>query len=58
MIDFPGRWRGDSLDVKLARRDLEHESSECYKGAVVRSRLKRVLNEAVKLNATALEEEV
>ena len=49
---------GDSLGVELARRDLERESSERYKGAVVRSRLKRVLNEAVKSNATAREEEV
>ena len=36
---------GDSLGVELARRDLERESSERYKGSVVRSRLKRVLNE-------------
>ena len=48
----------DSLGVELARRDLERESSERYKGSVVRSRLKRVLNEAVKSNATAREEEV
>ena len=57
MIDFPGRWLGgDSLCVELARRDLERESSERYKGSVVRSRLKRVLNKAVKSNATAREE--
>ena len=43
---------GDSLTVELARGDLERESSECYKG----SRLKRVLNETVKTNATAREE--
>ena len=49
---------GDSLGVELARRDLERESSECCKGSVVRSRLKRVLNKAVKSNATAREEEV
>ena len=49
---------GDSLGVELARRDLERESSERYKGSVVRSRLKRVLNEAVKSNPTAHEEEV
>ena len=49
---------GDSLCVELARGDLERESSERYKGAVVRSRLKRVLNEAVKSNETAREEEV
>ena len=46
----------DSLNVELARGDLERESSERYKGYVVRSRLKRVLNEAVKTNATAREE--
>ena len=49
---------GDSLNVELARGDLERESSERYKGYVVRSRLKRVLNEVVKTNATAREEEV
>ena len=47
---------GDSQGVELARRYLERESSERYKGSVVRSRLKRVLNEAVKSNATACEE--
>ena len=47
---------GDSLTVELARRDLERESSERYKGYVVRFRLRRVLNEAVKTNATACEE--
>ena len=35
---------GDSLGVELFRRDLERKSSERYKGCVVRSRLKRVLN--------------
>ena len=49
---------GDSLNVELASGDIERESSERYKGYVVRSRLKRVLNEAVKSNATAREEEV
>ena len=49
---------GDSLGVELARRDLERESSELYKGHVVRFRLRRVPNEAVKSNATAREEEV
>ena len=60
MIDFPGRrlGGGDSLGVELARRDLERESSERYKGHVVRSRLRRVLKEAVKTNAIAREEEV
>ena len=47
---------GDFLTVELARGDLERESSERYKGYVVRSRLKRVLNEAVKTNATTREE--
>ena len=58
MIDFPGRWLGggNSQGVELARKELERESSERYKGSVVRSRLKRVLNEAVKSNATAREE--
>ena len=51
-------WGGDSLTIDLARRDLERETNECYKGFVVRSRLKRVLNEAVKLNTTEREEEV
>ena len=48
----------DSLTVELARGNLERASSERYKGHVVRSRLRRVLNEAVKTNATAREEEV
>ena len=49
---------GDSLGVELAKWDLERESNERYKVSVVRSKLKRVLNEAVKSNATAREEEV
>ena len=49
---------GDSLTVELARWDLERKASERYKVFVVRSRLKRVFNEAVKSNATAREEEV
>ena len=49
---------GDSLNVELARRDLERESSERYKGFVVRIRLKRIINEAVKSNAITREEEV
>ena len=35
----------DSLAVDLARRDLEREASERYKGFVVRTRLKRVSKE-------------
>ena len=49
---------GDLLTAELTRRDLERKTSERYKGFVVRSRLKRVRNEAVKSNATAREEEV
>ena len=49
---------GGSQTVELARRDLECKTSEYYQGFVLRSRLKRVLNKTVKLNATAHEEEV
>ena len=49
---------GESLIVELAWRDLERKTSERSKGFIVKSRLKRVLNEAVKSNATAREEEV
>ena len=38
----------DRLSWAVARGDLERESSERYKGYVVRSRLRRVLNEAMK----------
>ena len=47
-----------SLAVDLAKRDLECEASERYHGFVVRSRLKRVVNEDVKYNAFTREEEV
>ena len=50
--------REDSLAIDLAERDFEREATECYKGFVVRSRLKSVPNEAVKCNAFAREEEV
>ena len=50
--------RGDSVDMDLARRDLECEASERYKGLVVRSRLKRVPNKAEKCNMFTHEEEV
>ena len=50
--------RGDSLAVYLARPDLEREASERYKGFVVRSRLDRVSNEAVKCKALVREKEV
>ena len=49
---------GGFLAVELARRNLEREASELYKGYVVRSRSKRVPNEAVKRNASAREDEV
>ena len=49
---------GDFLTVELARRDLERETSKRYQGFIVRSRLKRVLNEAVKSNVSAREEEL
>ena len=42
---------GDSVAIDLAKGDLEHEASERYKGFVVRNRLKRVPNKAVKCNA-------
>ena len=50
--------RGDFLAINLTRRDLEREASERYKRSVVKSRLKRVPNEAMKCNVFALEKEV
>ena len=47
---------GDTLNVELARKELERETSERFKGFVVKSRLKTVLNEAVKSNETLLED--
>ena len=49
---------GNSQAIYLARRDLEREASECYKGYEVRSKLKRVPKEAVKCNVLMREEEV
>ena len=49
---------GDSVAIDLAKGDLEHEASERYKGFVVRNRLKRVPNEAVKCNAFMRKEEL
>ena len=49
---------GDSLAVDLARRDLELEASKHYRGFVVRNRLKRVSNEAVRCNAFIRKEEL
>ena len=48
----------DSLAVDLARRDLEREASERYKGFIVRNRLKSVSNEAVRCNAFMHKEEL
>ena len=50
--------RGDSLSIDLARQDLDCEASKCYKCFVVRSRLKRFSNEAVKCNAFVRAEEI
>ena len=41
----------DSLAIDLARQDLEREARERYKGFVVRSRLKRASNKAMKCKA-------
>ena len=49
---------GDSLAVDQASCYLEREVSERYKGFVVRSRLKRVPNEAVKCGTFVRKEEV
>ena len=42
---------GDSVVVDLAKGDFERGASKRYKGFVVRNRLKRVSNEAMKCNA-------
>ena len=49
---------GGSVAIELAKGDLEREASERYKGFVVRNRLKRVPNEAVKCNAFMRKEEL
>ena len=49
---------GDPLPVELAGRDFEHESSERYREFIVRTRIKRILNKAVKSNAIVSEEEI
>ena len=48
----------DSVAIDSAKGDLEHEASEHYKGFVVRNRLKRVSDGAVKCNAFMREEEL
>ena len=52
-----GDGRGDSVAIDLAKGDLEREASERYKDFVVRNRLKRVSNEAVKCSAFMPKEE-
>ena len=49
---------GNSVAMDLAKGDLEREASERYKGFVVRNRLKRVPNEAVKCSAFMRKEEL
>ena len=49
---------GDSLDVGLARSDLNRLNSERYQGQVVRTRLNRVSNEAVNVDAAMRQEEI
>ena len=49
---------GDPLAIDRARRSLERSSSERYQGFVVRSRLNRVSDEAVKLDAEMRKEEL
>ena len=49
---------GDSVAIDLAKGNLERETNERYKGFVVRNRLKRVPNEAVKCNAFMRKEEL
>ena len=49
---------GDSLDVGLARSDLQRLNSERYEGQVVRARLNRVSNEAVNVDAEMRQEEI
>ena len=57
MAHSGGGW-GDTLEVELARRNLEHEASKHNQGFIIRSRLSRVSNEAGKLNAHAGNEEL
>ena len=49
---------GDSIAIDLAKGDLERSLALRYKGFVVRNRLKRVPNEAVKCNAFMHKEEL
>ena len=48
----------DSLAIDLAKKDLGYEVNKGFKDFIVRSRLKRVPNEAMKGNMLAHEEEV
>ena len=55
--DRLSEWRrGDSLAVDLVR-NLEHEASKHYRGFIVRSRLKKVPNEAEEWNSYVCEGE-
>ena len=49
---------GDSLTIEIARSDLQQAVSARYEGQVVRARLDRVSNEAVKLDASMRKEEM
>ena len=42
---------GGSVAVDLAKEDIQHKASKRHKGFVVRNRLKRVSNKAVRGNA-------
>ena len=53
-----GGGRGDPLEIELTRRDLECKANECYQGFIVRTRLDRVSNEAVKHNLNSHREEL
>ena len=48
----------DPLAIDSGRQDLEYLLALCYKGYIVRSRLKRVPNEAMKCNTFTHDEEV
>ena len=47
----------DSLAAELGKEDFEREANECYNGFVVKSRLERVPNKAVKCNEFVCDEE-
>ena len=49
---------GDSLTIDLVKEDFEREASERYKDFVVRNRIKRVSNKAVKCHTFLREEKL